>query len=130
MAGRLKPLAGVPKRIFPRGPISLIAPRLKIGLGALRQERLPCVLEIGAGFVEGRGGVGLMFTPTRSRIEAAAPFRPISIVRVADALGDRSGVDTPASPSMGSPLATIFSTPSGNGRCSLLASSHGADGHA
>jgi hypothetical protein len=37
---------------------------------------------------------------------------------------------TPASPSMGSPLATIFSTPSGNGRCSLQASSHGADSHA
>jgi hypothetical protein len=31
---------------------------------------------------------------------------------------------------MGSPLATIFSTPSGSGRCSLVASSHGADSHA
>jgi hypothetical protein len=37
---------------------------------------------------------------------------------------------TPASPSMGSPLAAIFSTPSGNCRCSLQASSHGADSHA
>jgi len=34
-----------------------------------------------------------MFTRTRTRIEAAAPFPPISIVRVGDALGDRTGVD-------------------------------------
>jgi hypothetical protein len=31
IAGRLKPLAGIPQRVFSRGPISLIAPRLKIG---------------------------------------------------------------------------------------------------
>jgi hypothetical protein len=31
---------------------------------------------------------------------------------------------------MGSPLASILSTPSGNGGYSLLASSHGADSHA
>ena len=38
-------LACIPQRIFSRGPISLIAPCLKIGLGALRQERLPCTFE-------------------------------------------------------------------------------------
>ena len=46
---RWKFLAGVPQRIFSRGPISLIAPCLQISLGAVRQEHLPCVLEIRAG---------------------------------------------------------------------------------
>jgi hypothetical protein len=85
-------LTGFPQRIFPRGSISLIEPCLKISLGAFRQEHPPFAFEIGAGLVEGRGGVGLMFTRTRSRIEAAAPFPPISNVRVADALGDRTAV--------------------------------------
>src|SRR3982074_1026977 len=31
IVGQLKPLAGIPQPIFPCGPISLIAPRLKIG---------------------------------------------------------------------------------------------------
>jgi len=31
IAWRLKPLAGIPQRIFPRGPISLVSPRLKSG---------------------------------------------------------------------------------------------------
>ncbi len=83
MAGRLQALAGV--CIFPFGPISLIVPCLKISLGAVRQEHLPCVLEIRAGFFEGRGGVGLM----RAWIETAAPFPRIGIVRIADALGNR-----------------------------------------
>jgi hypothetical protein len=61
MAWRLKPPAGIPQRIFPFGPISLIAPCLKIGLGALRQEHQSCSLEIRAGLREGGGGVGLMF---------------------------------------------------------------------
>ena len=34
-----------------------------------------------------------MFTPIRSRIEAAAPLPSLGIVRIADALGDRTGVD-------------------------------------
>ena len=62
IARRLKPLAGIPQRIFPRGPISLIAPRLKIGLGAVRQEHLPCAFEVGPGLLEGRGGVATDFT--------------------------------------------------------------------
>jgi len=44
-------------RIFPFGPISLIAPCLKIGLGALRQEHQSCSPEIRAGILEGGGGV-------------------------------------------------------------------------
>jgi hypothetical protein len=45
MAGRLQAL-GVPHRIFRFDPTSLIAPCLKISLGAVL---LPCVLEIRAG---------------------------------------------------------------------------------
>jgi len=30
---RRQPFAGVPQRIFPRGPIALISPFLKIGVG-------------------------------------------------------------------------------------------------
>jgi hypothetical protein len=33
-----------------------------------------------------------MFARTRARIEAAAPFPLVGIVRIADALGDRPGV--------------------------------------
>ena len=73
VAGRLKPLASIPQRIFSGGPISLIAPRLKIGLGAVRHEHLPCAFEIGAGLLEGRGGVGLMFARKRTRITVPEP---------------------------------------------------------
>jgi len=59
MAWRLKPPASIPQRIFPFGPISLIAP--------LRQEHQSCSLEIPAGIVEGRGGVGLMFARIKKR---------------------------------------------------------------
>jgi hypothetical protein len=41
IARRIKSLASVPQCIFPRSPISLIALRLKINLGAFRQEHLP-----------------------------------------------------------------------------------------
>jgi hypothetical protein len=92
IAGRLKPLASIPQRIFSRGPISLIAPCLKIGLGAFRQEHLPCTLEIGAGLLEGRGGARLMFAGMRARIEPAVPFPWVGIVQIADALGDRNAV--------------------------------------
>jgi hypothetical protein len=37
---RFKSLACIPQRVFSRGPVSLIAPSLKIGLGAFRQEYL------------------------------------------------------------------------------------------
>src|SRR6266481_6500037 len=35
---RRKPLAGLPHRIFLRGPVSLIAPRLEISLSSFRQK--------------------------------------------------------------------------------------------
>jgi hypothetical protein len=90
---RRKPLAGVPQRIFSRGPISLIAPFLKIRFGSLRQKHLPCGLEIGAGFVEGRGRAVLMFARMRARIEATAPLPLIGVVWIAGADRDRAGVD-------------------------------------
>jgi hypothetical protein len=92
---RWKFLAGVPQRIFSRGLIALMTPRLEIGLGAFRQEHLPCTIEIGAGLLEGRGGARLMFAGMRARIEPAVPFPWVGIVRIADALGDRTGVHIP-----------------------------------
>ena len=52
-------------------------------------SRLPCALKIGAGLGEAGGGAARM----RSRIEAAAPLPLRAVMRVADALGDRPGVD-------------------------------------
>jgi hypothetical protein len=89
-AGRLQALAGV--CIFTFGPISLIAPCLKISLGAVRQEHLPCARNR-AGFFEGRSNVGLMFAWMRAWTETAAPFPRIGIVRIADALGNRPDVN-------------------------------------
>ena len=66
-------LAGLPHRIFPRDPVLCITPSLKIGLGSFRQKHLPRGLEIGAGLLEGRGGVGLMFARKRTRITVPEP---------------------------------------------------------
>jgi hypothetical protein len=93
IARRLKPLASIPERIFSCGPIPRITPSLKIGLGALRQEHPPSLFEFGAGIIERRRRAGLVFARMRARIEAAAPFSRVGVVRVADALGDRPGVD-------------------------------------
>src|SRR5882762_3786053 len=72
-------LASFPHCIFSRDPISLIAPRLKIGLGAVRQKHLPRGAEIGAGLRESQRGVGLMFARMRARIETAIPLPWIRI---------------------------------------------------
>jgi hypothetical protein len=64
---RQKFLASLPHRIFSSGPILLVTPRLKVSLGSFRQKNLPGFLEIGAGLLEGRGGVGLMFPWVRAR---------------------------------------------------------------
>jgi hypothetical protein len=60
----------------------LIAPRLKIGLGPVRQERRPGALEIGAGLLEGRGGIALVLARMRTRIEAAIPLPWVGVVRI------------------------------------------------
>jgi hypothetical protein len=54
-------LASIEVAIFLGRPVALIAPRLEIGLGTLRQKHFPCLFEVGAGFVEGSGGAGLTF---------------------------------------------------------------------
>ncbi len=51
--------------------------------------------------IEGCGGLGLMFPRMRARIEAAAPFPRIGVVRIPDAFGNRPDmniavVDVPA----------------------------------
>jgi hypothetical protein len=45
---------GFPHGIFPRRPVALISPFLKISLGPLRQEDAPSGLEVGVRLVEGR----------------------------------------------------------------------------
>jgi|SRR5216684_3522281 len=55
--------------------------------------RCPGALEIGAGLVEGRGGIALMFARMRTRIEAATPFPWVGVKRVADAPRDRPDAD-------------------------------------
>jgi hypothetical protein len=90
---RRKSLAGIPQCIFPRCPIPLIAPRLKIGLGSFRQEPPPCVLKIGAGLFEGRRRAVLMLARMRAGIGAARPAPRIFVERNAGADLDRSGVD-------------------------------------
>src|SRR5216683_2689132 len=89
---RRKPLTGLPHRIFSRSPVSLIAPSLKIGIGAFRQKHPPGSLEIGAGFVEVGGGAILMFARMRAWIEAASPLPRILVVWAAAADRDRAGM--------------------------------------
>jgi hypothetical protein len=50
-----RPVGFIPQPIFSRGPIPLIAPFLKISIGARWQKDLPCLFKIGACFVEGQG---------------------------------------------------------------------------
>jgi hypothetical protein len=77
--------------IFLCGPSFLIAPRLIVGLGPSGGEHLPCLLEVGARLVEGRGGAGQELARVRSRIEAAVPAPRVLVVR--DAGSDRDGAD-------------------------------------
>jgi len=92
---RRQPLARVPQRIFPRGPISLIAPGLKICFGPVRQKHPPGALKIGAGLVEGGGRAILLLARLRYRIETAMPLPRILIMRVAGTDRDRAGVHIP-----------------------------------
>src|SRR3954471_17293950 len=81
---RRHPFAAVKASILLRGPIPLVAPLLKVGLGALRQEHRPSRLEAGPRLFEGCGAAGLVPTrPSPTRI----------IVRDANALGDGADSD-------------------------------------
>jgi hypothetical protein len=92
---RRQPLPRVPQRVFPRGPISLITPRLKISRGAFRQKHQPGALKIGAGLVEGGGRAILLLARVRSRIETTMPLPRILIVGIAGADRDRASVHVP-----------------------------------
>jgi hypothetical protein len=50
--------ASLPQLVFPRRPVALISPFVKIGLGALRQEHAPCAFKGNARLVEGGRGAG------------------------------------------------------------------------
>src|SRR5713226_6892841 len=90
---RRQPLPRVPQGVLPRGPISLIAPGLKICFGPVRQKHPPGALKIGAGLVEGGGRAILLLARLRSRIETATPLPRILIMGIAGADRDRAGVD-------------------------------------
>jgi hypothetical protein len=85
--------ASRPHCIFARGPVALIAPCLKIGLGPLPQEHCPCALEIGAGMVERCRGTVCAFSRMTARIESATPFPWVGVKQVADAPCNRPGVN-------------------------------------
>jgi hypothetical protein len=68
-----QPLTTIEASVFLGGPIALIAPRLKIRLGAVRQKHAPCGLEVGPRLVERSRGAALMFAGMGSRIKSAAP---------------------------------------------------------
>ena len=97
---RFKFLAGVPERIFALGPIPLIAPRLEIGLGAVRQKHAPCCLEVGAGLIEGGSGAVRAFSWMATGIKAAMSCPAIFIMGRAgthrdDADADVTKIDVP-----------------------------------
>src|SRR6476620_5134333 len=84
-------LATIPHGIFAFCPVSLITPRLIVGLGSRCREDPPRCLEGGAGLVEGRSGPGGAFARPRAWIEAAAPLPLRGGVGIADA--PRDGAD-------------------------------------
>src|SRR6266851_1234375 len=92
---RRQPLAGCPHGIFPRGPISLIAPRLEVSLGSFRQKHQAGALKIGACLVKGGGGAILMFARMRAWIKAASPLPRILVVWAAAADRDRASLHIP-----------------------------------
>ena len=87
---RRQSLAGLPHRIFARGPIPLSAPSLKIRFRLPREKHSPCILEFDAGLVEGgRSAVGT-FPRVTAGIEPASPAPRIFARRHAGAGRDRA----------------------------------------
>jgi hypothetical protein len=84
--------AAIETPIFLGSPIPVVSPRLKIGLGALRQEPTPDGLEIGPCLVERSCGAALMFAGMGSRIKPAAPAPRVGVGWIARA--DRGRADT------------------------------------
>jgi hypothetical protein len=78
--------------IFLSRPRLLIAPFLKVRLGAVRKKDPPCGFEAGAGFVEGQCGAGRALAWAATWIEPAAPLPLRHGVRVADRAHQRADV--------------------------------------
>jgi hypothetical protein len=68
---RQHPLAAIKARVFLPRPSLLIAPRLKVGLGALGQIFPPGSLERGTGLVERFGRAAALFAGIRAGVKAA-----------------------------------------------------------
>src|SRR5437868_12322065 len=80
---RRKPLADVPKRVFPGGTVPVVPPRLKIRSSSLREEHSPCALKSRARRSKGRSRSAGMLTRTTAGIEAATPLPLVRMVRAA-----------------------------------------------
>jgi hypothetical protein len=83
-------LVGFPHRIFPLGPILLIAPSLEIGLAALGQSAPPRGLESGARSLKARGAPISLLTRIAARIKPAVLLPRLSSVCDARSLDDHA----------------------------------------
>jgi hypothetical protein len=95
------PFAPVEAAIFLSGPRLMLAPRLEVSVGPLRQEGAPRDLECGASGLERHGGTGAAFARSTAGLEAAIPLPLGCCAGVADAFRDRADlhvavVDAPA----------------------------------
>src|SRR6476660_3657450 len=81
---RVETLATIPHGIFAFCPVSLITPRLIVGLSSRCREDPPRCLVVGARMVESRRGAAGAFARSRARIEAAAPVPLRGGVGIAD----------------------------------------------
>ena len=90
---RWRAQAGIPHSIFPRRPVALAAPGLKVGFCPGRQEGLPCGFKGSPGFIKGLCGSATAFARIGPGIEAAAPSPLIDIVRHALTPRDRAHAD-------------------------------------
>ena len=70
-ANRAAAFATVKPPIFLCRPCLLVAPFLKIGLGAVGQEHLPCGFEVSAGLVKGGGTTARAFARMTAGVKAA-----------------------------------------------------------
>ena len=68
---RRHPLAAIEARVFFFGPCLVIAPGLKVGLGASGQIVVPSLLEVGARLIERVGGAAALFAWIAAWIEPA-----------------------------------------------------------
>src|SRR6478672_4343386 len=98
---RRHPLASIEAPIFLCRKIPLAAPFLKISVGSIGQKHSPCILEVGAGLVEGLSGTVGTFSRVTAGIEPAIPTPRIFVRRNAGADRDRADahvtiVDVPA----------------------------------